>query len=819
MAKIMAHGELSIVDLTDSRKLSAYLTSNLPLVVIYDPNSSTKYSPDWSANKLVLTPVILLDNTSISVSDPSISVSWQKQEGTNAVTNLTTGETVSKGVLNVSNNMLANIASGLLTYICTINYKDPDTASLVSTKVQISFSLVKNAAELKDAYLTGEQTFKYNGSGTLISSSTITITAHLTNTSVKQWQYKDSTGAWQAYPGATATTTLTVKDTDAVFNKDIAMIKLVTDDGSIYDIHEIIKLRDGAAGQSTLTCILSNEVQSVPCTSSGALYSTSLNGCTTTITIYKGSSDDTANWKITATPSNGVTGTYDSTKRTYTITGLTVDSGYVEFTCTRSSYANIVKRFSINKDRSGADGKNAVIYYLNTDVAVIKQNKSKVFSPTSIKFESTRREGNANAAAYAGRFKIYESTDGGTNYTLKYTSSTEESSKSYTPSATNVTTLKGELYVAGGTATLLDIQTISVVSDGIDGQTGAAGKDSVNTILGNTAEVIPCTTAGKAKEARTITIPYSCYKGVSRIAGKAVLGTLPSGVTLSKNQDATASADGVIQLTVAKDATLASTNSGDITITITAGGLSSQHKFTWTKSLQASNGANAVLFQIFAPQGDRILNSSNNVVLQTQLTSGTSTVTATSYQWEKYTSGNYVALTGKTASTLTVTPDMVDSLASFRCKAIYSSKTFYAYWTVTDVSDPVVINVICSIGDQLVNGQGVGAIYALAYRNGEEIDPIKSNIFSQTQPGNPSAGDYYYAVNKTAKSVTLMKYSGTAWAAAPDSDQPKGTYTWTRRDKDGNPLDAAKPYATGKVIYIDRDVVNKKMVFGCDFTM
>ena len=141
----------------------------------------------------------------------------------------------------------------------------------------MSYSLVKNATELKDAQITGDQTFKYNGEGTLVSASTITLTATLSNTSIKEWQYKNSEGNWTKYPNSTTTDTLTVSPDDNVFVNDVAVIKLVTTDSDIFDIHQIVKLHDGAAGSDTYTCILSNDVQSVPCTSDGTLYDTDYN--------------------------------------------------------------------------------------------------------------------------------------------------------------------------------------------------------------------------------------------------------------------------------------------------------------------------------------------------------------------------------------------------------------------------------------------------------------------------------------------------------------------------------------------------------------
>ena len=66
----------------------------------------------------------------------------------------------------------------------------------------------------------------------------------------------------------------------------------------------------------------------------------------------------------------------------------------------------------------------------------------------------------------------------------------------------------------------------------------------------------------------------------------------------------------------------------------------------------------------------------------------------------------------------------------------------------------------------MVNGQGIGAIYALAFRAGEELDAIKSTVFSTTPPSSPENGDFYYKLDKANKSITLMKYSGTTWSPA-----------------------------------------------------
>ena len=189
MAKVKATGTITIRNITNIGKISSYLTSSQPLMVVYDPNSTNEYEPNWSTSKLVLTPVVFFNDAQLSLSASGLSISWQRQAGAGEVTALTTGETVSGNVLTVSKNILAD--TSMITYICNISYVDPNTNGVaIKSRSQMSFSLVKNAPKLSDCNVTGDTVFKYNTSGTLVSASSITLTANLTNTTLKQCQYK-----------------------------------------------------------------------------------------------------------------------------------------------------------------------------------------------------------------------------------------------------------------------------------------------------------------------------------------------------------------------------------------------------------------------------------------------------------------------------------------------------------------------------------------------------------------------------------------------------------------------------------------------------
>lgn len=110
----------------------------------------------------------------------------------------------------------------------------------------------------------------------------------------------------------------------------------------------------------------------------------------------------------------------------------------------------------------GADGR---VYQLQASTLVIKQGADYAYSPKNVTFSAYYRDGeNATRTAYDGRFQIAESTDG-SSYTTKYTSTANEQSHTYTPSASNVVGIRCTLYASGGTSQALDIQTVAVLKD------------------------------------------------------------------------------------------------------------------------------------------------------------------------------------------------------------------------------------------------------------------------------------------------------------------------------------------------------------------
>lgn len=820
MAKNLAFSSVSVVDLTDVGQINFYLTSNLPTSVIYDPNQNNgTYTPDWSTTNLVITPVISYNGSSLALNATGLIITFQRKEGTGTASSLITGEAVSNGILTVSANKLANVSSGLLTYICTIQYTDPDTGVPITTVASLTYTLVTMASELKYASITGESVFLYDTNKSIVGSDSITLTAELTNVSVVQWQYKKANGDFDPFPTtynqSISGDTLIVKATEQNIwlNGKTAIIKLVTSANDVYDITQISKIEDGAAGNALLSVVLGNESHVVPANSDGTVRT--WDGAATQIYIYEGADDVTNYWTVSVVNGSGLSGTYNSTTHIYTPSGLTQDSSYADFTCTRTGYADLHKRYKISKQYPGLDGKDAVVYDITPSVYVMTLNESGVFSPTTVTFSAYKKIGDAlSRTAYQGRLIISESTDGST-YTAKYTSSSNETSKVYTPTSDAVVGIKCSLYASGGTTTLLDEQTVLTVKDGASGQDGDDGTDGLSVGLGNYGDVIPCDTSGNASATRDFTIPFYAYKGITRVAVTATPGTLPTGVTVKSNTAGTTQANGSLVLTVAQGATFGNSSlmSGDITITLSAESKTVEQKYSWTKSKQAANGTSAVLLQLYSEDGG-VVKEGQSTTIRVMMYSGTTAVTPTSVTWAAFENGSYETISGQTGTSITISPDDVQDQMWLRCQAVYSGNTYTAYYTIDDVTDNMVCYVFATVS-QFKNSQGCGAVYCRTFRDGTEIDLLPTTTFSETPPTAPSTGDYYYKLDRTLKTCTLMKYSGSAWAA-DNTYTPTYQYSYYRLNNNGESLDTSTAWKTDRCFYIDPSMINGRMTFICE---
>ena len=365
---------------------------------------------------------------------------------------------------------------------------------------------------------------------------------------------------------------------------------------------------------------------------------------------------------------------------------------------------------------------------------------------------------------------------------------------------------------------VFDTVTITKIFDGVKGDQGdkgdpgSSGSGGLSVILGNEAQVIACTSEGKTATASTISIPFTGYVGITQTACACSVGTLPTGITVKSNAAATASTAGILELSVAASSDLGGTAvlTGNITLTFTISGKSVVKTFTWTKAKAGSNGTNAVVFSVYAPNGTVVQNQSGTLTLATSAYSGTTAITSATYQWAKYANGTWTNISGATSSTLTVSGADIVNIQSYRCTMTYSGKTYVDVITVEDKSDPYVSEMLSIGGFTVKNNLGGVVPYVIVRTNQKEVDELLG-VISEAEPSTPKSGDYWYKIDHSGKTVTLMKYSGTAWASTTDTQSL--TYTWYAQDKDGKEMTFGK---TGKVIYLSAADIDSIMTLQCD---
>lgn len=735
---VLTSSQQTFVDITDQRKLSAYLTSNLPKTQVENPNVLPHtYEPTWTGTGLKLTPVVFLDQTPVALGSSGLTITWKRKDGTGAEAALTSGETVSNGVLTVSQNKLSASTSGMITYICYISYYDSETKNTVNITADMTYTLVRNAENARLADVTSDvYAFKYNTGGSLVGAAQATLTAQVQGVEILGWQYRKSDGTWADYPTTSdnaniTSATLIVKPTHAVFFNDVAAIKLLTDDDDVYDIITITRMRDGAAGNgiSSIT-----EYYLVTSASSGVTTSTS-------------------GWSTTP-------GTTTTTNKYLW--------NYRKITYTNGSSTNTTPAIISTHGATGAAGNgiNSITqYYL------------------------------ASASASG----VTVDTEGWTT-TPQSTTTTNKYLWNYAKIA----------YTNGSSTNT----TPAII--GTHGATGATGSGGLSVIMGNESQAIACTNGGLVQAAVDVTIPFVGYVGINQTACTCTVGTLPSGVTVKSNTAATASAAGSLVLTFAANATLgsATTMNGTIDLTFTISGKTVVKKFGWTKSVKGNTGAagqNAVVFSVYAPNGTVVQNQSGTLTLAAAAYDGATEISSgATYQWAKYTGGTWSNIASATGKTLTVNGSDIVNIQSYRCTMTYKSKTYQDVITVEDKSDPYVSEMLSIGGFTVKNNQGGLVPYVIVRTNQKEVDALLGPI-SETAPSSPASGAFWYKIDHTAKSVTLMKYNGSAWAAA--TEKQSLTYTWYKQDKNGNEETFGK---TGKVIYLSAEDIDSLATLQCD---
>lgn len=321
-----------------------------------------------------------------------------------------------------------------------------------------------------------------------------------------------------------------------------------------------------------------------------------------------------------------------------------------------------------------------------------------------------------------------------------------------------------------------DTTSIYKVTDGAAGANGSAGAAASVAFLTNENVTFAGNASGQVS-ATTVTCNVVAYKGTTKTT--PTVGTVSGAVTgMTVTKGSATSSEIPITITIAANSTLGSAGqtSGVLSVPVTAP-VSTTLKINWSKvntgatGATGAAGADAIVFSIYAPSSTVFQNGSGTLTIQTAAYKGATAITSgATYAWAKYSSGSWTTISGQTSSSLSVAGSSVNGMASYRCTMTYNSKTYTDVITLTDKTDNYQATIDSTGGDIFKNTVGTSTLTCRLFQNGEEVD----------------------------------------------ADGTEHTYTWYRRDKDGEALDDGEAFATGKSITVDGDDVDVKTTFVCE---
>lgn len=163
---------------------------------------------------------------------------------------------------------------------------------------------------------------------------------------------------------------------------------------------------------------------------------------------------------------------------------------------------------------------------------------------------------------------------------------------------------------------------------------------------------------------------------------------------------------------------------------------------------------------------------------------------------------------------LVIKPDAVNGGTSVECRFIKDGKVYYEYLPIEDYTDEFRCELYSTIGDKITNGQGSGFVECILYRNGYEIDKILSG------PTIPSGGA---RDSQHAATINISTEMGANPKPSNISDISSIIYAWTYKTVDNNgnlqPLSDSTYNASGKAIFIDGTMIDKKIMISCEVTI
>ena len=559
--------------------------------------------------------------------------------------------------------------------------------------------------------------------------------------------------------------------------------------------------------------------------------------------------------------------TFTAQHGSYSGSTFTPDSG-------EGAIANLIKTFTIKKNAS------IISHSLRLDSVSLNRSSEGVYNPSTITINAIERTGGSSTPSDyhpAGvlKYTIYytdNTTTTGSNNTdapieLNFTSITKPISKI-------ITTL-------GASAPYEDTQTITVSNDGTSPYNINVlnPSDTISTTYDykpNSSYIIDVPfvvmQGGNELNVNVYQSASTAYPRVkTSVIHKVINGTDSStGVTPSFYYDNESRASGVVnkaKATLGTSLNIGESGYFDLTFELSSS-FSKNVRYTYSSSPEALN---PLILHLYPTPADKFVNQTGAIVIEPTLYSGNDLIPSNiKYKWEIYIDGHWKVLKNKalssseasstnpyyyhdennnifystsnnisdTISTISGTADFVNDTAnskylhvfgaavqgysSFRLTATYetTNKSTVQQIALTDIDDPIQVKVLSTVGEKIVNHQGVGVIYAKVSQNNEEIDPVASKlVVSSVAPTNSdNTGvfkDMLGCVYKNGNTLTYFSRTATTGTGADwqERTSTRGDYHWTFRDKDNESIVGTETGLSAYLAYIITNNVNTQFIY------
>lgn len=307
-------------------------------------------------------------------------------------------------------------ASGL--YETSVIQEDGSTITYLHDKptLEESKTIIKFTAEAIGVSNDGGKTYPY---GFILTGDLITrilyaegINADYINTGKLLGKFIDAKNLRVSTEDGTVT--FYINEKGQVFIQPTAFF---LSDNKTLDEAIADKTIEEAQKLTTLNVILSNEYQAIVTDADGNY--TTFPECSTTVQVMYGAENVTNDASYTITEES-ITGIWDEKSHKYTATGLSADTGHVNFVVKYKTFS-ITKQFSIAKQKQGKQGDkgdSATTYVIETDTTVIMRTADETYVPETVLFKNYVVSG-SNKTLRKSNILVQTTTDGSTFSTIK----------------------------------------------------------------------------------------------------------------------------------------------------------------------------------------------------------------------------------------------------------------------------------------------------------------------------------------------------------------------------------------------------------------